>query len=183
MQTLLLNWHMHSTIRLYNFCYNEGEIGRYRPKERCCVKHISPYACLTIYTDGASCGNPGRAAVGVHIVDEMTKDTVKDFSYKIGNATNNVAGYQAVVNAVKWLIAHKKQLAEQVQLNFCMDSQLVALQLSGQYQIKNAELRQIAGEMRECLCQLPGTYTVGHIPRAENTLADILANLALDKHS
>jgi ribonuclease HI len=144
---------------------------------------MSTYACLTIYTDGASRGNPGPAAVGIHIVDEMTKEAVEDFGVPLGNATNNVAEYRAVLYAVDWLLAHKTLLAENVQLNFRTDSQLVASQLSGQWQIKNAKLQQIAGEIRERLCQLPGTYTFGHIPRKENTVADTLANHTLDKHS
>jgi ribonuclease HI len=144
---------------------------------------MGTYACLTIYTDGASRDNPGLAAVGVHIVDEITKETVVDFGYPIGIATNNVAEYQAVLYAVDWLLEDKQLLAEHVQLNFRLDSQVVALQLSGQYQINNAKLRQLAGEIRERLCQLPGTYTFGHISREENTIADRLANQALDKQS
>ena len=141
------------------------------------------FACLTIYTDGASHGNPGPAAAGVHIVDEMTRETVVDFGVPLGIATNNVAEYQAVLYAVEWLLAQKKLLAEHIQLNFRTDSQLVASQLSEQMKIKNAKLRQFAGEIRERLCQLPGTYTFGHISREENTEADRLANHTLDKHS
>jgi len=144
---------------------------------------MSTYTCLTLYTDGASRGNPGPAAGGVHIVDEMTKETVVDFGVPLGNATNNVAEYRAVLSAVDWLLAHKTLLAEHVQLNFRLDSQLVVSQLSGQWNINDAKLQPIAGEMRERLCQLPGTYTFGHIPRKENIVADTLANLTLDKHS
>jgi ribonuclease HI len=144
---------------------------------------MSTYACLTIYTDGASRGNPGPAAAGVHIVDEMTKETIVDLGVPLGIATNNVAEYQAVLYAVDWLLAHKTLLAEHVQLNFRMDSQLVALQLSGLWKIKDAKLQQIAVQIRERLCQLPGTYTFGHISREENKEADTLANLMLDKQS
>ncbi len=175
--------HIRSTIRLCCFCYHEGEIGRYRPKERCYVEHMSTYVCLTIYTDGASRGNPGPAAGGIHIVDEMTKETVVDFGVPLGIATNKVAEYQAVLYAVEWLLAHKTLLAEHVRLNFRMDSQLVALQLSGQWKIKHSKLQKIAGEIRERLCQLAGTYTFDHIPREENTVADTLANHTLDKHA
>ena len=143
---------------------------------------MSSYVCLTIYTDGASRGNPGPAA-GVHIVDEMTTETIVDLGYPLGIATNNVAEYQAVLHAVNWLLEHEQLLAEHVQLNFRMDSQLVVLQLSGQWKIKDSKLQQLAGEMRERLCHLPGTYTFVHISREENTVADTLANQALDKHS
>ena len=94
---------------------------------------MSTYTSLTLYTDGASRGNPGPAAGGVHIVDEMTKETVVDFGVPLGNATNNVAEYRAVLSAVDWLLAHKTLLAEHVQLNFRLDSQLVVSQLSGQW--------------------------------------------------
>jgi len=144
---------------------------------------MSAYACLTIYTDGASRGNPGPAAVGVHIVDEMTKEAVVDLGFPLGIATNNVAEYQAVLYAVDWLLAHKKLLAEHSQLNFRMDSQLVASQLSGQWKIKDAKLRQFAGEIGERLCQLPSTYTFGHISREENKEADRLANHTLETSS
>ncbi len=141
---------------------------------------MSKYTRLTVYTDGASRGNPGPAAGGIHIVDEMTKETVKDLRVALGIATNNEAEYQAVLHAVQWLLAHKELLAEHVQLNFRMDSQLVASQLSGQMKIKAPNLQPLAKEVRTSLHQLPGTHTFEHIPREENEYADRLANDVLD---
>lgn len=144
---------------------------------------MSTYARLTIKTDGACRGNPGPAALGVHIVDEITKKTVVDLSAPLGIATNNVAEYQAVLHALDWLLAHKTLLADTIQLNFRMDSQLVAAQLSGQWKIKDPKLLQLAEEVFSRLRQLPGTSTFRYIPREENKEADALANYALDKHS
>jgi ribonuclease HI len=56
------------------------------------------YTRLTIYTDGASRGNPGPAAAGIHIVDDMTSEAVVDLGVTLGIATNNVAEYQAVLS-------------------------------------------------------------------------------------
>ena len=67
---------------------------------------MSNYTHLTIDTDGASRGNPGHASAGVHIVDDTTKETVKDLRFALGIATNNVAEYQAVLRALEWLLAH-----------------------------------------------------------------------------
>ena len=106
-----------------------------------------------------------------------------DFGVPLGIATNNVAEYQAVLYAVEWLLAHKELLAEHIQLNFRMDSQLVASQLSEQWNINAPKLRQCAEEISARLCQLPGTYTFGHISRKENKVADTLANRTLDQHS
>jgi hypothetical protein len=82
-----------------------------------------------------------------------------------------------------WLLAHKTLLADTIQLNFRMDSQLVAAQLSGQWKIKDPKLQQLAEEVFSRLRQLPGTSTFRYIPREENKEADALANYALDKHS
>src|SRR5258706_3897650 len=93
---------------------------------------MATYTRLTVYTDGASRGNPGPASAGVHIVDDTTKETVVDLGFALGIATNNVAEYQAVLHALEWLLAHKELLADDIHINFRMDSKLVASQLSGQ---------------------------------------------------
>jgi len=141
---------------------------------------MSEYTRLTVYTDGSSRGNPGPAAVGIHTVDGTTAQTVEDFGVVLGNATNNVAEYQALLHAVRWLLAHKELLAEDVQLDFRLDSKLVVSQMLGLNKIKHPELRQLAEGVRSCLRQLPGTYAFRHIPREENRRADRLANEALD---
>ncbi len=139
------------------------------------------YTHLTIYTDGASRGNPGLAASGIHIVDETTAETVVDLGVALGIATNNVAEYQAVLHAVEWLLEHRELLADAIHISFRIDSSLVVSQLLGLWKIKDPKLQQLAGEVREHLRQLPGTHTLDHIPREENTYADRLANDTLDK--
>ena len=139
------------------------------------------YTRLTIYTDGASRGNPGLAASGIHMVDETTSETVVDLGVALGIATNNVAEYQAVLHAVAWLCAHKELLADAIHISFRMDSILVVSQLSGSWKINNPKLQQLAGEVKVHLRQLPGTHTFEHIPREENTYADRVANDTLDK--
>jgi ribonuclease HI len=136
------------------------------------------YTHLTIYTDGASRGNPGPAASGIHIVNG--EETVVAFGVALGTATNNVAEYQAVLQAVQWLIEHKELLAHDIHLSFRLDSNLVVSQLSGQWRM-NPKMQQLAEEVREHLRQLPGIHTFTHIPREENKYADRLANDALDQ--
>src|SRR5258708_23061406 len=152
----------------------------YRPgwtlSQRCCVEHMSNYTRLALYTDGASRGNPGPAASGVHIVDDTTRETVAGLGFALGTATNNVAEYQAVLHALAWLLANRELLADDIHINFRIDSKLVISQLSGQWKIKEPKMRQLTGEIRERLRQLPGTYTFSHISREENKEADRLAN-------
>lgn len=145
------------------------------------VQTMSRYTRLTIYTDGASRGNPGLAATGIHIVDETTSRTVIDFGVALGIATNNVAEYQAVLQAVEWIVAHKELLADDIHLSFRLDSNLVVSQLSGTWKIKDPYLQQLAEEVKAHLRQLPGTHTFKYIPREENKHADKLANETLDK--
>ncbi len=97
---------------------------------------MSNYTRLALYTDGASRGNPGPAASGVHIVDDTTRETVAGLGFALGTATNNVAEYQAVLHALAWLLANRELLADDIHINFRMDSKLVVSQLSGQWKIK-----------------------------------------------
>jgi ribonuclease HI len=141
---------------------------------------MGTYTRLTVYTDGASRGNPGLAASGIHIVDETTSETVVDLGFALGIATNNVAEYQAVLHAVEWLLAHKELLADDIHISFRLDSNLVVSQMSGSMKIKAPKMQQLAGKVKAHLRQLPGTHTFDHIPREENTYADRLANDVLD---
>jgi ribonuclease HI len=147
------------------------------------VQNMAKYTRLTIHTDGASRGNPGPAASGIHIVDGTTSQTVAEFGFKLGNATNNEAEYQALLQAVEWLLERKELLADDIEIRFRLDSNLVVSQLRGLWGIKELRLQQLAGKVRSCLLQLPGTYTFEHIPREENAYADRLANDTLDKRA
>src|SRR5260370_40676936 len=126
---------------------------------------MGSYTRLTIYTDGAARGNPGPAATGIYIVDGTTSQTVAEFGFELGIATNNVAEYQALLHAVEWLLARKELLAEHIQMDFRLDSNLVVSQLLGLNKVNHPKLRQLAEEVLSYLSQLPWTYTFEHIPR------------------
>jgi ribonuclease HI len=130
---------------------------------------MGTYTRLTVYTDGASRGNPGPAAAGIHIVDETTSQTVVDLGVALGIATNNVAEYQAVLHAVEWLLAHKELLADEIHIRFRLDSSLVVSQLSGLWEIRNPKLQQLAGEVKARSRQLPGTHLNGQLLHHETT--------------
>lgn len=131
---------------------------------------------LVIYTDGASRGNPGPASYGFTIADISGKLLYEEGRY-IGTATNNVAEYTAVLEAFKKV--KEMFIAEPVNVELYADSKLVAEQLSGRYKIKSLHLKPIIEEIKILAVELGGViYT--HVPRAKNTEADRLANLALD---
>jgi ribonuclease HI len=134
---------------------------------------------INVYADGGSRGNPGPAAIGFYIED-LEGNEIVSIGSKIGEATNNVAEYTAIVFALDWLIKNKKKLEKNTKVNFYLDSLLAASQLSGLYKIKNAKLRELIFLIRQKEEELGISATYKHIPREKNTKADKMVNLALD---
>lgn len=133
---------------------------------------------LTIYTDGASRGNPGLASYGYAIFNEDGSVAYEE-GQAIGIATNNVAEYTAVLESMQRV---KKEFASNlpVELYYRADSKLAVEQLSGRYKIKNEILRGIIHKIKALELQV-GSVTYTHIPREQNKIADRLANIALDE--
>jgi ribonuclease HI len=131
---------------------------------------------LIIFTDGASRGNPGPASYGFTISDDSGKLVYEEGKY-IGTTTNNVAEYTAVLEAFKYV---KSNFAgKSVEINMFADSKLVAEQLAGKWRIKNPGLIHIFQQIKVIEMELVSvTYT--HVYREKNTVADGLANQALD---
>lgn len=131
---------------------------------------------LTIYTDGASRGNPGKASYG-YLIRGSEGEILKKSGEYIGITTNNVAEYTAVLESLKAAIALKGE--DSASIDFYMDSKLVVEQLSGRYKIKNTNLLKIIIQIKNLLNHFDKVEFT-HIPRALNFEADELANIALD---
>lgn len=129
---------------------------------------------LEIYIDGASKGNPGPSGVGVVIC--RGEETIKNISSFIGNTTNNVAEYTALIYALQEALKLKAQI-----LKIKTDSQLLHRQLNKTYKVKN---ENIAGLYKQVVHLLGGfsAVSIAHIPRENNKGADKLATLAIKKH-
>ena len=138
------------------------------------------FQTLVIYTDGGARGNPGPAAAGVYIVDEMSKP-IHAIGRFLGFATNNEAEYRALLLAYEWLFEHKHELDDTLQIEFRMDSELVHRQLTGQYAVRHPAMKQLWRQVKrnEEALGLPVAYK--HIPRIQNKQADRLVNQALDE--
>jgi len=126
-----------------------------------------------LYTDGASRGNPGPAAIGAVIKDGQGRVLGK-ISRRIGRTTNNQAEYQAVIAA----------LEEAIRLGVAgvvikSDSELVVQQINGRYRVKNPALKPLHQRVRE-LQSLFQSFAIASIPRRQNIEADRLSNAALD---
>ena len=125
--------------------------------------------------DGGSRGNPGPAGYGA-VVTENGKIVAELFDV-IGTATNNVAEYSGLLAG----LSHIHQLDKEATVEVAMDSKLVVEQMSGRWQIKHADMRDLAKQCREA--HSPSLVTYSWIPRDENSHADRLANKALDGES
>lgn len=134
---------------------------------------------INIFTDGGARGNPGASAIGVYITDEQDKK-IAGFGKTIGVATNNVAEYKAVVEALDWIIENKKDFSKDAKIHFFLDSKLVCSQIIGIFKVKNADLRNLLFDVREREAQINFPIYYKHIPREENTKADAFVNEALD---
>mgnify|MGYP000462868130 CR=1 FL=1 len=134
---------------------------------------------ITIYTDGGSRGNPGPAGIGAVIMG-LDGKVLKEVSRFLGKQTNNFAEYEAVIEGLQAL---KKILGSKVKdfdIEVKMDSQLVARQLSGEYQIKEETLFPQFIKIHNMQVKNFPQITFTYIPREENKHADALANEAMD---
>lgn len=128
---------------------------------------------VIIYTDGGARGNPGPAAIGVVIGEDYMHGEY------IGETTNNIAEYSALVYALKKAKSLYKDSLESVELEVRMDSELVIKQMKGEYKVKNEGLRPLFLDAQKLI---PEFHHVSfhHIPREKNSVADALVNRALD---
>jgi ribonuclease HI/probable phosphoglycerate mutase len=132
---------------------------------------------VVVRTDGAARGNPGPAAAGavVEALDGHGRARrLAEISEALGVTTNNVAEYVALVLALEE--AARLGAAE---VELFLDSQLIVEQLHGRYRVRDQKLIPLH---RAVMSRLSGfrRWTARHVPRAQNTAADALANAALD---
>jgi ribonuclease HI len=135
---------------------------------------VTAEGCWLVYADGASRGNPGPAAIGAVIFDDKNRECHR-ISETIGQATNNQAEYRAAIAGLEAALALG---AQHVELR--MDSELVVRQLDSRYKVRNPDLKRLFGRVRDLRWRF-ASFRAAAIPRADNALADKLANQALDR--
>lgn len=136
---------------------------------------------LTLYADGGSRGNPGKAGAGAVVFDSTGKRIVEVADY-LGIATNNVAEYEAVLRGLTKLSEeYSKEHLSKVHLSIKMDSKLVIEQLSGNYKVKHPNLIPRYLEIKNIIARYFPHVSFEHVYRENNKDADALANLAMDR--
>ncbi len=128
-----------------------------------------------LYADGGSRGNPGKSAGGAVLYDEKKKEIAYGGIY-CGTQTNNFAEYAGMI--------HGLQLAIQngiTDLEVVLDSKLIVEQMSGNFKVKNANLKP-SFEQAKILCEKFNSIRFRHVLRHKNKVADSIVNKVLDQH-
>lgn len=128
---------------------------------------------LTVNVDGGARGNPGPAAIGV-VVRDAGGEVLEEVGERIGEATNNVAEYRALLRGIE--LAAGQGASE---LELVGDSELVVRQVEGRYKVKNPGMKELHEEVKRALRGFD-SWSIRHVRRAENADADRLVNEALD---
>jgi ribonuclease HI len=129
---------------------------------------------LVVNVDGGARGNPGPAAVAAVATDEDGQVVGERNAY-IGEATNNVAEYRALLLGLE--LARDLGADEVEVIN---DSELVARQIGGEYKVKHAGLRPLFLDAMHALREFD-SWAVRAVRREHNERADELVNEALDE--
>jgi len=128
---------------------------------------------LVVNVDGGARGNPGPAAIGV-VVRDAGGEVLEELGERIGEATNNVAEYKALLRGIELAAAHGAS-----EVDLIGDSELVVRQVEGKYKVKNAGIKPLHAEVKKALREFD-SWSIRHVKRAENADADRLVNEAMD---
>ena len=134
---------------------------------------------VIVYTDGGARGNPGPAGIGV-VIQDAEGNTLHESSAYIGETTNNVAEYEALIRALEDLQMFGDKLRD-MQVEVRMDSELVVRQMQGLYKVKEPSLKERFGKASMYKMERVPNLTFVHVRREQNRRADELVNEAIDR--
>jgi ribonuclease HI len=129
---------------------------------------------VIVHVDGGARGNPGPAAAA-SVVSDPGGEVLDEHARLLGEVTNNVAEYRALLLGLER--AHALGATEVEVVN---DSELIAKQVKGIYKVKHAAMRPLHLDAMEALRQFE-RWSIRSVPRARNAHADALVNAALDQ--
>ena len=148
---------------------------RSKPPAPAPASKAEPSGRLLVYSDGAARGNPGPSGAGAVITDGTGRTVLARLGRFLGRQTNNVAEYQGLLLGLR----HAHELGAR-DIEVRADSQLMIRQLGGQYAVKHAGLKPLHAEALRLLRGFE-KFSLRHIPREENGLADEMSNRAIDE--
>ena len=133
---------------------------------------IFPSCEYVLHFDGCSKGNPGPAGIGAVLSKSGSEEWCG--CQFIGNRTNNQSEYSALILGLKEALSRNIK-----QLQVYGDSLLVINQVTGKFQVKNAQLQDLNKEALNLIGKFD-YIVLNHVYRQFNKRADELSNLALE---
>ena len=128
---------------------------------------------LVVNVDGGARGNPGPAAIAA-VIATPDGEVLEERSEVIGETTNNVAEYRALLLGIE-----RARALGARELELVGDSELIVRQVRGEYRVKDAALRELHELVGEALAGFR-RWSIRHVRRDDNAAADALVNAALD---
>jgi ribonuclease HI len=128
---------------------------------------------LVVHVDGGARGNPGPAAAAA-VLATPGGQVVGEAAERLGEATNNVAEYRALLLGLE-----RARALGATEVEVVNDSELVAHQVNGRYRVKHPDLIPLHRAALDALGEF-GAWSLTPVPRRENADADALVNQALD---
>ena len=122
----------------------------------------------SLYFDGCSKGNPGKAGAGFVIYENEIE--ISSGNKYLGRQTNNVAEYSGLIMGLQQAVD-----LGITELNVYGDSMLVIKQMQGKYKVNSPSIKPYYEKAKT----FPINSTFFHIYREKNSRADELANQAL----
>jgi ribonuclease HI len=128
---------------------------------------------VIVHVDGGARGNPGPAAAA-SVVSDPAGEVLDEHARLLGEVTNNVAEYRALLLGLE-----RARALGATEVEVVNDSELIAKQVQGVYKVKHAAMRPLHLEAMAALRQFE-RWSIRSVPRAQNAHADALVNAALD---
>ncbi len=128
---------------------------------------------VIVHVNGGARGNPGPAAAA-SVVSEAGGEVLDEHARLLGEVTNNVAEYRALLLGLE-----RARALGATEIEVVNDSELIAKQVKGLYKVKHPAMRPLHLEAMAALRQFE-RWSIRSVPRAQNADADALVNAALD---
>ena len=135
--------------------------------------NVDDVETYSLYFDGGSRGNPGPGGCGYCIL--KGNEVIFEGKNGLGVCTNNYAEYKGLQCGIE--LAIKKKIKR---LNVFGDSLLVINQMTRKWECRHETLRVIFDDVSVMLKTFV-KITFNHVPRTKNSIADSLANDAMDE--
>lgn len=128
----------------------------------------------TVYTDGASRGNPGPSGIGYYIIGADGRELKRGGEF-LGMSNSRLAEYYGLKEGIEQAIELGLK-----RVSFVSDNLMMVNQMNGVYKVKNQDLMQVYFDVLELLKKLE-SYSFTHVPRSQNKEADAEANKVIDE--